>query len=159
MTRWWQPAEQLLASIRDYQKARARGGPIGEALAKAAVLRHRFWSVIAGADVPITAGKLGGGLVLRHPNGIVIHPGAELGPNCMLFQQVTIGSGPKPGVPRLGGHVDVGAGAKILGGVVIGDHCVIGANAVVIDDVPDGCVAVGVPAVSKPRARANDAPQ
>ena len=51
-----------------------------------------------------------------------------------------------PGCPVLGGHVDVGAGAKILGGVTIGDHAKIGANAVVLDDVPSGATAVGVPA-------------
>jgi len=54
--------------------------------------------------------------------------------------------GPKPGAPILGGHVDVGAGAKILGGVKIGDHAIIGANAVVIQDVPPRATAVGVPA-------------
>ena len=70
-----------------------------------------------------------------------------IGPNCPLFQQVTIGfGGPKSGLPVLGGHVDVGAGAKVLGGVRLGDHCRIGANAVVLDDVPAGATAAGVPA-------------
>jgi serine O-acetyltransferase len=55
------------------------------------------------------------------------------------------------GAPRFGGHVDVGAGAKILGGVTVGDHERIGANAVVLDDVPDGALAVGVPARIIPR--------
>jgi serine O-acetyltransferase len=49
-------------------------------------------------------------------------------------------------VPHLGGHVDVGAGAKILGGIRIGDHAQIGANAVVVEDVPEGATAVGVAA-------------
>ena len=75
----------------------------------------------------------------------------KIGPNCLVFQQVTIGTGSRPGVPRLGGHVEVGPGAKILGGVSIGDHVVIGANAVVVSDVPDGTLAVGVPAVVKGR--------
>jgi len=88
---------------------------------------------------------------MPHPNGVVVHPDTQIGPNCLLFQQVTLGAGPKPGAPRLGGHVDVGAGAKVLGGVVIGDHATIGANAVVIGDVPAGAVAVGVPAVVKKR--------
>ena len=48
-----------------------------------------------------------------HPQGVVIHPDAVLGPNCLVLQQVTIGTGPTPGVPTLGGHVDVGAGARI----------------------------------------------
>lgn len=109
------------------------------------MLEHRFWSVICSADVPINA-QLGGGLLLTHPNGIVIHPEATIGPNCLIFQQVAIGLGSLPGLPRIGGGVNVGAGAKILGGVVIGDHARIGANAVVLCDVPAGATAVGVPA-------------
>lgn len=141
----WAPSRQLLSTIRDYQAARKSGGIQGEARAKLAVLRHRFWSAICGADVPLNS-QLGGGLMLPHPTGVVIHPHAKIGPNCMLFQQVTIGTGPKPGVPTLAGHVDVGAGARILGGVKIGEHVVIGANAVVISDVPNGA---SVPALSK----------
>jgi serine O-acetyltransferase len=82
---------------------------------------------------------------MPHPNGIVIHPDAEIGPNCLIFQQVTLGTG-SGGAPKLGGHVDVGAGAKILGGVTIGRDARIGANSVVLDDVPPGATAVGIPA-------------
>ena len=84
--------------------------------------------------------------MMPHPTGIVIHPEAEIGPNCMIFQQVTIGTGPLPGVPKIDGHVDIGAGARILGGVNIGEHARIGANAVVIRDVPAESIAVGIPA-------------
>jgi serine O-acetyltransferase len=89
--------------------------------------------------------RIGGGLLIPHPNGIVIHPDVEVGPNCLLFQQVTLGHA-GAGVPRLGGHVDVGAGAKIIGPVTIGDHAKIGANAVVTIDVPMSATAVGIPA-------------
>jgi len=106
--------------------------------------RHRFWSVVTGADKPLNC-KIGGGLLIPHPNGIVIHPDVEIGPNCLLFQQVTLGHAPS-GLPRLGGHVDVGAGAKIIGAVIIGDHARIGANAVVTQNVPEGATAVGNPA-------------
>lgn len=85
-------------------------------------------------------------MLIPHPNRIVIHPAAEIGGNCLIFQQVTIGAGPTPGLPRIVGHVDIGAGAKVLGGVTIGDHARIGANAVVPRDVPAGTTAVGVPA-------------
>jgi serine O-acetyltransferase len=113
---------------------------------KFAVLEHRFWSIVCGTDVPLNC-VIGGGLSIPHPNGIVINPGASLGPNCLVLQQVTIGyGGPKPGNPRIGGHVDIGAGAKILGGVTIGDHAKVGANAVVLCDVPQGATAVGIPA-------------
>ena len=148
---WWDPSRQLLGAIRDYSRARRRAGLVATLERKLAVVRHRFWSVVAGADIPLNAERLGGGLLLPHPQGVVIHPDAEIGPNCLLMQQVTLGTGPKPGVPKLGGHVDVGAGAKLLGGIVIGEHATIGANAVVISDVPPHAVAVGVPAVVKRR--------
>jgi serine O-acetyltransferase len=99
---------------------------------------------VTGADIPVTV-KIEGGLRLPHPNGIVISPFSSIGPNCMFFQQVTIGATRK-GSPTIGGHVDIGAGAKIIGPITIGDHVQIGANAVVTIDVPDYGVAVGVPA-------------
>ena len=83
---------------------------------------------------------------MPHPNGIVIHPLAQIGPNCLIFQQVTIGTRGANLPPVIGGHVDIGAGAKILGPVTIGNYVLIGANAVVICDVPDGCTVVGNPA-------------
>jgi serine O-acetyltransferase len=143
----WNPGRQLLRALRDYQRLAGVTGALAEARRWEAAARHRFWSSVAGADIPL-ATKIGGGLLLPHPNGVVIHPDALIGPNCLLFQQVTIGAGgPRPGVPRVGGHVDVGAGAKILGGVSIGAHSKIGANAVVLADVPEYATAVGVPAV------------
>ena len=117
-------------------------------------MRHRFWSVVTGCDLPINT-KIGGGLLMPHPNGIVIHPMCKVGPNCLILQQVTLGSNGsniRSGVPTLGGHVDVGAGAKILGPIMIGDHAVIGANAVVLTDVPANAVAVGIPARVSSRA-------
>jgi serine O-acetyltransferase len=144
----WQPARSLLASIRSYQRHDGSHNPWRLLLKKLAVLRHRFWSVVTGADIPINS-KIGGGLLLPHANGIVIHPDAKIGPNCLIFQQVMIGTRGVSGVPQIGGHVDIGAGAKILGPVTIGNHVVIGANAVVLTDVPDNCMAVGVPAVVK----------
>jgi serine O-acetyltransferase len=115
-------------------------------MAKWCVISHRFWSCVAGAEIPLTT-RIEGGLLLPHPNGVVVHHQVQIGPNCLIFQQVTLGTGgKKPGVPTLGGRVDIGAGAKILGGVQIGDYVRIGANAVVLDDVPGGATAVGVPA-------------
>jgi serine O-acetyltransferase len=147
----WDPPRQLLRSLRDYQRAVERGGPLAGVERRAAVLRHRFWSAVTGADIPLNTRSIAGGLILPHPTGVVVHPDVVIGPNCILFQQVTLGTGPKPGLPRLGGHVDVGPGAKILGGVVVGDHAVIGANAVVVRDVAPGTVVAGVPAVEKRR--------
>jgi serine O-acetyltransferase len=137
----WSPPRALLKSIRDYQNAK---GSFAGLLRADAILRHRFWSIVTGADIPLNS-KIGGGLQIPHPNGIVVHPDAEIGCNCLLFQQVTIGA-TQQGIPRVGGHVDIGAGAKIIGPVTIGDHAQIGANAVVLIDVPAHGIAVGNPA-------------
>ena len=144
--RWfqWAPSRSLLASIRSYQRHRASSNPLGGLLARVDIVRHRWWSAVTGADIPVNS-QLGGGLLLPHPNGVVIHPSARVGPNCLFFQQVTIGAG-NGGVPVIEGHVDVGAGAKIIGGVTVARHAKIGANAVVVQDVPAGATAVGVPA-------------
>lgn len=141
----WAPSRALLASIRSWQRHRARRGPVHRLLAAVAVLRHRFWSVVTGADIPLNC-QIGGGLLLPHPNGVVIHPDAVIGVNCLIFQQVTLGAGGSPGLPVLQGHVDIGAGAKVLGGVTLGAHAKVGANAVVLVDVPPGATAIGIPA-------------
>ena len=100
---------------------------------------------MTGADIPLNC-QVEGGLKAPHPNGIVIHPDAKIGPNCIIFQQVTIGKTDGKGPSKIGVHVDIGAGAKILGDIYIGDHARIGANAVVLSDVEPGATAVGVPA-------------
>lgn len=138
----WDPSRKLLAAIRSYQRWHAKPGLIPLLVCKTAVLRYRFWSVVTGADIPLNC-KIGGGLLLPHPNGIVIHPRAVIGVNCLIFQQVTIGSRSGHDLPVICGHVDIGAGAKILGGVTIGDHARIGANAVVTRSVPAHGTAVG----------------
>jgi serine O-acetyltransferase len=143
--RFWDPGRRLLRSIRLYQYWRTRRGLVSACLCKLLVLNHRFWSVITGADIPLNC-SLGGGLLLPHPNGVVIHPDAKIGVNCLIFQQVTIGSRGKHGVPIIAGHVEIGAGAKILGPVRVGAHAKIGANAVVSTDVPSKAIAIGVPA-------------
>ena len=141
----WNPDRSLLASLRAYEAHRHSRAPWAALIRALAVLRHHFWSAVTGAEIPLGT-RIGGGLLIPHPNGIVIHPQAQLGINCLLFQQVTLGAGGAPGLPVLGNGVDVGAGARILGGVRIGDGARIGANAVVLCDVPAGATAVGVPA-------------
>ena len=142
--RLWDPSRQLLRSIRAYQRS-SSAFPRGLGR-KFAVLRYRFWSAICQAEIDLNA-EISGGLMMPHPNGIVIHPEVKIGCNCLIFQQVTLGTTPRrTGAPSLGAHVDIGAGARILGPVHIGDHAVIGANAVVLTDVPSYATAVGVPA-------------
>jgi serine O-acetyltransferase len=87
----------------------------------------------------------GPGFVLIHSNGVVINTGVRGGQNIFIEHQVTIGA-EKQRAPVLGDNIFIGAGAKILGGVRIGSHVKVGANAVVTKDVPDGATVVGVPA-------------
>ena len=133
----WAPSRSLLAAIRSYQRLEGRRGPLAAFRRRCAVLRHVIWSVVTGADIPINA-QIGGGLLIPHPNGIVIHPAAVIGPNCMILQQVTIGTNARNGLPRIGGHVDLCAGACILGPISIGDYARIGAHALVSQDIPAG---------------------
>jgi serine O-acetyltransferase len=142
LSQFWDPGRKLLLAIRRYQHWNNKPGIIAACSCKALVLRHRFWSVITGADIPLKC-QIGGGLLIPHPNGIVIHPDAKIGVNCLIFQQVTIGALAAKGLPSIGGHVDIGAGAKILGPVRIGAHAKIGANAVILKDIEEGAVAVG----------------
>ena len=89
--------------------------------------------------------QFGPGFVLIHSMGVVINSKVRGGERILLEHGVTIGE-EKGVAPLLGDDVFVGAGAKIIGGVTIGSHTKIGANAVVLTDVPDDATAVGVPA-------------
>jgi len=88
--------------------------------------------------------KIGPGLYIQHGFSTIVWA-REIGANCWINQQVTIGSS-TTGCPRLGDNVIVHAGAKVLGGITIGDGVVIGANAVVVKSVPPNATVVGVPA-------------
>jgi len=138
--RFWDPSRKLLKSIRAYQVLKQSNSPINLFRSKIVVLKYRFWSIITGAEIDLSC-QIGGGLLIPHPNGIVIHPGSIIGPNCLLFQQVTLA-----GIVELGMHVDIGAGAKIIGPLKLGNHVTIGANAVVTSDADEGITLVGVPA-------------
>ncbi|WP_439503607.1 serine O-acetyltransferase [Methylophaga sp.] len=143
---FWDPSRKLIASIRDYQALNKKNGFFFKIVKKIAVLRYRFWSVVTGADIPLTI-TISGGILLPHPNGIVLHPNSIIGPNCLIHQQVTLGvKRGNEGAPKLMGHVDIGAGAKIIGDITIGKHALIGANAVVTKDVPDFAIVAGIPA-------------
>ena len=93
--------------------------------------------------------KIGKGLMIDHGMGVVIGETAEIGDNCTIYQGVTLGgTGKDVGKrhPTLGNNVMVGAGAKVLGPFRIGDNTKIAANAVVLEEIPDNCTAVGIPA-------------
>jgi len=144
---FWDPGRKLIRTLRDYVRLGDKGDPVTGFRRALVTMRHRFWSAVTACDIPLGFNP-GGGFMLPHPTGVVIHPKSVVGPNCMVMQQVTLGAAGRgrKGTPTLGGHVDVGAGAKIIGAVTIGDHAIIGANAVVLIDVPAGATAAGVPA-------------
>jgi serine O-acetyltransferase len=111
--------------------------------------------VVFGLEVAVDS-EIGPGLVVAHTQGTVL--GARrIGRNALIYHQVTLGAremdvGFDPWRrPEVGDDVLIGAGAKVLGGVSIGDRAVIGANAVVIRNVPPDSLAVGVPAEIRPR--------
>jgi len=100
--------------------------------------------------------KIGRNLFIDHGMGIVIGETAEIGDNCTIYHQVTLGgTGKDKGKrhPTLGDNVMIAAGAKVLGPIYIGNNSKIGANAVVLKDIPENSTAVGIPAkVVKSRA-------
>jgi serine O-acetyltransferase len=91
--------------------------------------------------------RIGPGLLLIHPNNIYFGPGVEIGANCEIYHEVTLGMGHVPGTPKIGDSVNIYSGARVLGGVRIGARAMIGANAVVVRDVPDDMVVM--PPVSR----------
>ena len=96
--------------------------------------------------------KIGKGLFIDHGMGVVIGETAEIGDNVTIYHGVTLGgTGKDKGKrhPTIGNNVIIGCGAKILGPISIGDGAKIGANSVVLQNVPKGKTAVGIPAVIK----------
>lgn len=119
---------------------------------------YKFIQIITGIELPCEV-PIGPGFVIEHSGGIVVSGFARFGARCRIRNGVVIGLSrvEEPCAPSFGDDVDVGAGAKVLGPVRIGHRVRIGANAVVITDVPDDCIAVGVPARIKPRQAAPSA--
>jgi serine O-acetyltransferase len=101
-----------------------------------------------GIELPYTV-KLGRRVVVEHQGNIVVHGNCHIGDDSIIRQGTTLGirhMDRLTDAPKLGKRVNVGAGAKLFGAIVIGDDTNIGANAVVLCDVPDGMTAVGIPA-------------
>lgn len=93
--------------------------------------------------------EIGRDFIIDHYGDILISPKVRIGSGCRIRQEVVVGYKDDmflDAVPTIGSYVDIGAGAKLLGKIKIGNNVKIGANAVVIHDVPDNCTAVGVPA-------------
>ncbi len=102
-------------------------------------------NAIAGRCVIGRSASFGPGFVLVHSDGVFINSAVQAGCNVKIEHQVTIGA-ERGAIPRLGDDIFIGAGARVLGGIRVGNRVNIGANAVVLEDVPDDTTAVGVPA-------------
>jgi serine O-acetyltransferase len=108
---------------------------------------NKATEILTGISISSNA-SIGEGLYIGHFGGIFVHPGARIGRNCSLGQGVTIGTRGlgRLDAPVIGDNVYIGVGAKVLGKIRVGNNARIGANAVVIDDIPDNATVVGIPA-------------
>jgi len=113
---------------------------------------YKMVQMATGIELPCEA-VIGRNFVIDHFDGIVISGYARFGDNCRIRTGVVVGLSrvSDPCAPEFGDNVDIGVGAKVLGRIKIGNNVIIGANAVVLCDVPANSFAVGVPAVVKPR--------
>lgn len=124
----------LMISYRMAHTLAQSAGPLGRALAWVLHWWNRHFYVCSIAPTA----RLHGGVILPHPQGIVIGAGAVVGPRAWIFQNVTIGGAPgKVGVPVIGADVRIYSGAVLAGPIKVGSHVMIGANAVVQRDVPE----------------------
>jgi serine O-acetyltransferase len=110
----------------------------------------RFNQFLTSAEIEFNV-QAGPGLFIAHPGGLVVGRGTVLGARSTLFQGVSFGAADwHPGriasFPRTGDNVFIFAGAKVLGGIRLGNNVVVGANAVLTQDLPSGAMAVGSPA-------------
>jgi serine O-acetyltransferase len=115
---------------------------------------YKHVQIITGIELPCEV-EIGRNFVIDHFGGIIISGYAKFGDNCRIRNGVVVGLQrvDEPCAPRIGHNVEIGAGAKVLGKITIGNNVVIGANAVVIRDIPDDSIAVGNPAVIKPKSK------
>ncbi|TCM78968.1 serine O-acetyltransferase [Rhodovulum steppense] len=144
----------LIAALHRFQNTAGHRGLRARIAGARGKLAHAFWTILSGSDIAREA-KIARSVRFPHLNGVVIHREAVVEEDCLIMQQVTLGQTAKAGAPRVCRGAYIGAGAKVLGPVTIGHGARIGANAVVLTDVPEGATAVGVPARIVERDRAD----
>lgn len=111
-------------------------------------LRNLLSWLLPGYDhlqITTPRGQIGGGLIFQHGFSTIVSA-ERIGCNCKIYQQVTIGYNHKLQAPIIGDNVEICCGAKVIGGIRIGNNVLIGANAVVVKDVPDNSIIAGIPA-------------
>lgn len=133
--------QRLLRQAEYYENCRP--DPLGRAWMLVLRVRLRMIGERLGFEIP--RGVFGPGLSIAHHGTITVNGEAQVGHNCRIDTQTTIGD-VRGGAPTIGDNVYIGSGARILGAVTIGDEAAIGANAVVVRDVPARVTVGGVPA-------------
>lgn len=157
------PGAQGFWALLVYRFGRWRYGvrpaPVRKLCSLAYKILFKLVQILTGIELPCEA-VIGRNFTIDHFGDIIISGYARFGDDCRIRNGVTVGlrQVTDPRAPVIGNNVDIGAGAKLLGPITIGDNVLIGANAVVICDVPANSIAVGVPAVVKPRSDSAAAP-
>lgn len=129
---------RAVAALRIAQWLKARGVRGGPSFMQRLIFRRY------GLDIVVRA-PIGGGLYIAHPVGTTLAPDS-IGENCSVIAAVTVGMRNQHEFPTIGDRVVLGAGARVLGAVVVGDDAKVGANAVVIHDVDPATTVGGIPA-------------
>lgn len=131
-----------------------RPAPLRKLCSLAYRVLYKLVQIVTGIELPCEV-ELGRNFVIDHFGGIVVSGYARFGDNCRIRNGVVVGlaRADDPCAPVIGDNVDIGAGAKVLGRIRVGNNVMIGANAVVVTNIPDDCIAVGIPAVAKPTRR------
>lgn len=136
------PGFQAIVVYRIFRQAHLQGIPTQPVR----YVAERLTEITTGISIPVQA-EFGPGLRIHHFGGIIIHPTVKVGARCTLYHDVTLGAdGLTEAAPTLGNDVMIGTGARVLGGISLGDGCRVGANAVVTRSFGPGAVLVGAPA-------------
>lgn len=138
----------VLAMFRTRQWFRRHHIPLVNRLVRG--METAFFAIELATEI-----ELGHGVLFMHTVGTVVGYGSKIGDGCVFLGNNTIGASERGGAPRVGARTVIGAGVRVLGDIEIGEDCVLGANAVVVDSIPAGKIAVGIPAKVKgdnPRA-------
>jgi serine O-acetyltransferase len=143
---WTRPGFQTLAVHRFGRWTKTiRRRPLRAVPSLLAKTAHVFCRNVYGIELPFET-SVGRSVVFEHQGGIVIHGNSVIGDGCTIRQGVTLGCKTVDAhweAPQLGKNVDIGAGAKILGKVTLGDGCTVGANSVITKNVSPGTTVVG----------------
>ena len=120
---------------------------------------YRISAIINQIDLPLSV-SIGPGFLIGHTGDIVINGAAIIGSGVTICNGVTIGladTGRHPGVPTVGSFVYLAPGAKLIGGIHVGDNCIVSANSVLLSNAPESTTSIGNPANPRPRLnRTND---